>query len=664
MRRPRPIAVSAVLAVMAGLIFGASPASAAVSNASISPSVWQPGEQAQAVVTFDSSTASTGTSGDDFSVEIGWGWVYQYANPSQTPAQYAATHSGTTYTCATIGVTFQSPGFASAPGTPGSVECEVLASSSYVGNPGQQVRLMNTGANGFTFTSGNAVTVTFPAGTITAPSTGPASDTWRIIDVAGGSGVTVTTTVPAPTDSEGNPLPLVTIDIDANGGQCLTSRVTGYQGTWALAPDANSCQKPGQSFFGFNTSADGSGLAIAPGGNLHLTNDNRLYAIYAEPRVAGAPTNVVATPGRNTVKVSWTAPADAGSNAITNYLAQATPSGRVCVTRPTDADMLSCTFDLPATNTRYTFDVQALNGVGWGTKSAASDAVSPYDFGKVEASRPNVLLGLAGTKVQASGAAPGLAGKSVTAQYKVGPQQDWTTVANAATVDAAGRFSWSKKFGPSLNKQNVTLRFTYGADTMSGTYVLSRGGQAGNLSEPRNIKVENVVNKVKVTWDPPKFDGGEKIIGYTMCAKGAGSLCQNVSADGQGVFQNLATGREYTITVAARTATRTGPEATAKQKVSPVEASVRISMRTGQAIKVEAEALGFKAGAKFRLEAAVVVFGRPADTWRWEELQSFTGNGRVNKGFSEDLGAYFDGETIAVRLVTPNGSVYSRVSRP
>lgn len=378
----------------------------------------------------------------------------------------------------------------------------------------------------------------------------------------------------------------------------------------------------------------------------------------------GAPTNVVAAPGRNKVTVSWKAPADTGSYAITNYLAQATPSGKVCTTRQSDADMLSCTFDLPATNTRYSFSVQALNSAGWGDKSAASSAVSPYDFGMIEASRPNVLLGLGGTKVEASGAAPGLAGKAVTAAYKVGSQKDWTTQVNAATVNAQGKFSWSKKFGPSLNKQNVTLRFTYGADTVSGTYVLARGGQAGNLSEPRNIKVENVVNKVKVTWDPPKFDGGEKIIGYTMCAKGAGSLCRNVSADGQGVFQNLATGREYTITVAARTAARTGPEATAKQKVSPVEASVRISMRTGQAIKVEAEALGFKAGAKFRLEAAVVVFGRPADTWRWEELQSFTGNGRVKRGFSEDLGAYFDGETIAVRLVTPNGSVYSRVSRP
>ena len=508
------------------------------------------------------------------------------------------------------------------------------------------------------------ISVAIPAGQVTAPTVAR-TDSWLV----GGYYLNYTpsrqaepTTTAVAVDSAGNPIPLVTLDIDANGGQCTTNRVTGYQGTWALAPDTNSCQKPGATFTGFNTSADGSGLTIAPGGNLHLTNDNRLYAIYVSPRVPGAPTDVVAVPGRNKVTVSWKAPADPGSFAITNYLAQATPSGKVCVTRQSDADMLTCTFDLPATNTRYSFSVQALNGAGWGDMSAASSAVSPYGFGKVEASRPNILLGLAGTKVEASGAAPGLAGKAVNAEFKVGSAKDWTTQANAATVNAEGKFSWSKKFGPSLNKQNVTLRFTYGADTVSGTYVLARGGQAGNLSAPRNVKVENDVNRVKVTWDPPKFDGGEKIIGYSMCAKGAGTLCRNVPADGQGVFQNLATGREYTITVAARTATRTGPESEANKKVSPVEASVGITSRDGERIEVTSRVAGFPGGAKFRLEYAVAVPGAPTGTWRWVAFPNVIADGNVNRGFLLPPAAV--NETIAVRLVTPNGPAYSRLSRP
>ena len=324
--------------------------------------------------------------------------------------------------------------------------------------------------------------------------------------------------------------------------------------------------------------------------------------------------------------------------------------------------MLTCTFNLPATNTKYAFTVQALNGVGWGPKSAASAAVSPYDFRDITAARPNILLGLGGSRVEVSGSAPGLAGQAVNAQYKVGAAKDWTTQANAAIVNAQGKFNWSRKFGPRENGKNVSVRFTYGTDLVSGTFVLSRGGEAGNLTAPRNLKIENVVNRVKVTWDAPRLNGGEKIIGYTICANGAGSLCRNVSAEGQGDFQNLATGREYTITVAARTATRTGPAAEAKQKVSPVEASVRITSRDGERIGVTSRVGGFKAGAKFRLEYAVAVPGVPTSTWRWVAFPNVIADGNVERGFL--LPPADVDETIAVRLVTPNGPAYSRLSRP
>ena len=651
-------AVAASAVVLGGLTFAATPATAAVSNASITPSEWAPSSQPQAVVTFDSSTASTGTSGNLMSIEIGWGWVYQYRNPSLTPAQYTATHSGTTYTCDTIGVTFQSTGFSSAPGTPANVKCEVLASSSFSGNPGQMVRLINTGTGGFTFTANSRVVVTFAAGTITAPSSGPASDTWRIIDVGGGSGVTVTTVVPG--------VDLIKLDFDGNGGICSPGFVEGYQNTWGTAPTAENCTFGARRLQGFSTSPTGASgsVFVQPGGPVFFLGPNRLYAIWsASP--PSAPQDVVATPGVNSVTVAWKTPADAGSFPINGYIvavkaASDTNYRGICSTA---AASNQCKIDIPGTNQTYTFIVRAGNSAGSGPPSAGTPAVSPYTFGTITASRPNVLLGLGGSRVEASGWALGLAGKSVNAQYKVGNAKDWTTQANAATVNAQGKFSWSRKFAAGVNKQNVSVRFTYGTDLVSGTYVLSRGGEAGSLTAPRNIKVQNDVNRIVVTWDRPKFDGGEKITGYTMCASYRGSLCRNVSADGRGVFQGLPPG-EYTITVEAKTATRTGPVAEAKKKVSPVEASVRITRRMGQEIEVRALATGFKAGAKFRLEAAVAVPGEPASAWRWEEVRSFAGNGNVNRFDSVDLGSSYEGETLAVRLVTPNGSAYSRLSRP
>lgn len=679
-------------ALALGLIASATSAQATVSGAAIDPSVFLPGSSPQVRVSWtESSAAATSgsgsgafgdpTGGNYLSLEVGWGWNFSKKNPSNTAVSYSATWvaatspaTGGAFECRDGGVTFAS--FASAglgisSGT--ALTCLVRRSNGSSSNPGQQVVLSNTGSNHFTLVAGSEVTVTFPADVVTAPASGPASDTWRIISlgtttnantlIANGQTTTVSTTVPA-VDATGAPLPIVTIDFDANGGTCQTAKATGYASTWAKAPSASDCSKPDGTFIGWNTSADGSGIGIQPEGWINFTSDNRVYAQYISYRVAGAPTNVTAVPSRNQVKVSWQAPADPGSGPITNYLAQATPSGKICITRLSDADMLSCTFDLPATNTKYSFKVQALNNVGWGNFSTESTAVSPYGFGEITASRPNILLGLGGSKVEASGSAPGLAGKAVNAEYKVGSESAWTTQANAATVNAEGKFSWSRKFGPLQNKKNVTVRFTYGSDAVSGSYVLARGSEAGSLTVPRNVKVENVVNRVIVTWDPPKFDGGEKIIGYTMCAKGSGSLCRNVPAEGRGVFQNLATGRDYTITVAARTATRTGPEAAAKQKVSPVEASVQITSRSGEVIKVETRAIGFKSGAKFRLEVAVADLGKPASTWRWDELQSFTSQGNVNRGFAQELGASYQGETITVRLVTPNGPAYSRVSRP
>ena len=664
----RALAVIAASAVaLGGLTFGATPVTAAVTGASISPSTLNVGASPAFTVRW-----TEGVSRSSVMVRSPYLWGNAYSGTINTPSSVAPTSvtgggaNGPWVITCPLGV-FTLPAASTVTGTLACRSANQPAANAFF----TAFWLDAAAGAGNTLSYTGAVEVSVNSGTVTAPGT-PRRDTWIVgqystantaTAIAADGNVEVPVSVVA-VDAAGIPIPVITLNIDSNEGTCSTQSVTGLQGSWTTAPGADNCSKPGARFVGYNTERNGSGIAIAPGGNLNLSFDNTIYAIYESPRTAGAPTDVVAVAGRNKITVSWKAPADAGTSAITNYLAQANPSGRVCVTRTSDANMLSCTFDLGATNTKYSFKVQALNGAGWGPVSAESAAVSPYDFREVSGSRANVLLGLAGTKVETNGAAPGLAGLAVTPEYKVGGAANWTGEANAARVNADGKFSWSKRFPASANKQNVTVRFTYGGDIVSDTLVLSRGGQSGSLTAPRNIKVENVVNRVIVTWDPPKFDGGEKITGYTMCANGAGSLCRNVPADGRGVFQNLATGREYTITVAAKTATRTGPAAEAKQKVSPVEASVRITRRFGQEIRVETEALGFKAGAKFRLEVAVAEPGRPTNSWRWDELQSFTGKGNVRRGFTEELGASYEGEAIAVRLVTPNGPVYSRLSRP
>lgn len=687
-------AVAASAVVLGGLALSATPAGADVSSdASISPSVWQPGEQAQAVVSWTESlptrnnpagqrayNATPGNSGDYLSVEVGWGWTMANRNPTATAVAYTASWSNANkaYSCGGPGMTypivFSSDGFGN---VGGNIQCLVKRASANQNNsddPGQQVILsnVNDGVNNasFTLAAGSVITVRFAAGQVTAPASGPASDTWRIIsfmgnDVAGNT-TTVRTVVPAPDGSVPAPPPPVKLEFDGNGGSCSPSFVEGEKGTWGTALTADQCTNGSRqlAFFSTSPTAAVGATNVRPGGPIFFLEANRLYAIWA-PDKPSPVTDVVATPGLNSVKVTWKAPVSDGGDPINSY----------CIALRTDqnpnpfprcanaAQPLDLTFSLPATNTKYTPTVFARNSAG-SSEPVAGAPASPYDIRGVTASRKDLLLGLGGTQVEARGDAPGLAGLTLNVEYKVGAAE-WTTQANAVSVDAASKFRWSKKFPRSSNKNAVTVRFTYGADAVSGTYVLPRGGRAGDLSAPRNIKATGELNRISLTWDPPKFDGGAKIIGYTICAEYIGTLCRDVGPAGQGDLRNLLPGAEYSFTVAARTAAKTGPKAKANKDVKFTEASVRIAAREPGRITILAEGRGFPNSSRVRLEVAPVsTTNQPRDRWRWVEIRSLAGGNRFSKTVEAELDSIYNDQSIVVRLVTPLGSVYSKASRP
>lgn len=338
----------------------------------------------------------------------------------------------------------------------------------------------------------------------------------------GGSGSKI---APSTGSSQETP-PTLTLTIEPNGGTCSLSEISGVQGTWTEAPNNTACRKTGSQFIGFATSQDGTGTFISPGGPIYFLTSNRIYAIYATPRAPGAPTDVVAVAGRNQVTVSWKAPADPGSSSISNYLAQASPSGRSCVTRLTDADMLTCTIELPATNTKYTFTVQALNSAGWGENSSASAAVSPFDLVLLKAERPRSnffqrLFGW-GSTISMSGRAPGYApGTSVTPEWKAG-NGNWVTERRAGVkVGSNSQISWSKKIKKNLNGDPITVRFVIGA-VASDEGTLRIGSTVGLPAAPRNVKVSygdartQVNRNVKVSWQAPSNDGGSPITSYQV----------------------------------------------------------------------------------------------------------------------------------------------------
>ena len=88
-------------------------------------------------------------------------------------------------------------------------------------------------------------------------------------------------------------------------------------------------------------------------------------------------TGVSAPPGRHQATVNWTAPASDGGSAITSYRVTpyigATAQTPVTVAAPATSKTIT---GLTA-GTAYTFKVAAINAVGTGPDSAASNVVTP-----------------------------------------------------------------------------------------------------------------------------------------------------------------------------------------------------------------------------------------------------------------------------------------------
>ncbi|QNE22529.1 hypothetical protein F1D05_37290 [Kribbella qitaiheensis] len=90
-------------------------------------------------------------------------------------------------------------------------------------------------------------------------------------------------------------------------------------------------------------------------------------------RVAAAPTDLQVVPATSgAMKVSWEAPTDTGTSAITGYRVSVSPSGRVVETSNP-----SVTIDGLDTETQYTFSVQAVSSAGVGAASTPSSPLAP-----------------------------------------------------------------------------------------------------------------------------------------------------------------------------------------------------------------------------------------------------------------------------------------------
>ena len=168
----------------------------------------------------------------------------------------------------------------------------------------------------------------------------------------------------------------------SSGGVATSYKVTPYIGTTAQTPvtvtgnpapaTATVTGLTGGTPYTFTVTASnssGTGPVSAASNSVTPT----------APTVPGAPTGVTATAGNGSASVSWTAPASNGGSAITGYTITPYLSGVAqAPTTVTGTPPATITTVTSLTNGQaYTFTVIAVNAVGSGLASAASNAVTP-----------------------------------------------------------------------------------------------------------------------------------------------------------------------------------------------------------------------------------------------------------------------------------------------
>jgi trimeric autotransporter adhesin len=346
------------------------------------------------------------------------------------------------------------------------------------------------------------------------------------------------------------------------------SPITGYTVT---AADSTTPANGGQTAAGTSSPITVPGLTNGDSYTFTVTATNGIgtgdpsdtsNAVTPEaPAVPGAPTIGTATAGNASATLTWTAPSDQGSSAITGYLITPSSGPTVTVGNVTSDDITGLT-----NGTAYTFTVSAINSVGTGDPSAPSNSVTPEAVVPGAPTIGRVTPGNASATVTFT--APSSDGGSPITGYTV-TAADSTTPANGGQT-ASG--TASPITVPGLTNGD-SYTFTVAATNAIGT------GDASAPSSPVTPAVPTAPGaptigtatagnaSATVTWTAPASNGGSPITGYVITpSTGSAVTVGNVTSDD---VTGLTNGSSYTFTVAATNALGTGAASAASNAVTP-----------------------------------------------------------------------------------------------
>lgn len=311
-----------------------------------------------------------------------------------------------------------------APGTPGQpLAAAASATSATVtitapSSGGAPATYLVTASGG----GGQTCTVTSPATscTVTGLSSGGSyTFTSTATNVGGTSGssvasASITLSAPGvpgtPTAIAGAGSATVSITPPSSGGTPSSYTVTSSPagGTCTVTVPATSCVvsglTPGTSYTFTATATNGLATSGASAASNAVTPTSPTPPTPVTP---SAPGSVSVVAGSGSATVSWSAPANPGSFAVTQYRVIASPGGASCLV---PASSTTCTLSPLTNGTTYTVSVSALSGAGWG--AAATSA--PFTPGASVPATPSIASVLAGNGAVTVSVAAGSGGGPVS----------------------------------------------------------------------------------------------------------------------------------------------------------------------------------------------------------------------------------------------------------
>ena len=237
---------------------------------------------------------------------------------------------------------------------------------------------------------------------------------------------------------------------------------------------------------------------------------------WATSTVPDAPTAVSATGAASALRVSWTAPASTGGEAITQYTASAFAAGTggSAVSSCTSTSALSCTIGSLTSGTTYHVEVTATNAVGTGTASSprveATAGTVPGAPGSVSAVRSR-------DGVSVSWSAPSSDGGSTVTGYTA---EAFTSTSSSAAAVASCTTTALECTITGLDSAttyyvSVLATNAVGGGSSSTRTTVAAGGVPG---APQSVKAPRGNGFSRVTWSAPSSNGNSTITRYNVQA--------------------------------------------------------------------------------------------------------------------------------------------------